>query len=104
MNKLHLSHARFSILFSALLYVVCNAINIGALAKWFQVRDGLNYWALAAYLVAGLCLLIVFVTDEDDCSHPENHPLFTNRSERCGEDIDWSVNMRPDGWRAPPLV
>ena len=61
-NKLHLSHARFSILFSALLYVVCNAVDIGALAKWFQERDGLNYWALAAYLVAGLCLLIVFVT------------------------------------------
>lgn len=55
-TKLHLSHARFSILFSALLYIVCNAINIGALAKWFT-----SYWALAAYLVAGLCLLIVFV-------------------------------------------
>ena len=61
MNKLHLSHAKFSILFAALLYVVCNAINIGALAKWFQDKDGLNYWALGAYLVAGLCLLIVFV-------------------------------------------
>jgi lipid A ethanolaminephosphotransferase len=60
-NKLHLSHAKFSILFSALLYVVCNAINIGALAKWFHDKDGLNYWALGAYMVAGLCLLIVFV-------------------------------------------
>lgn len=60
--KLQASHATFAVLFPALLYAACNAVNIGILAQWFQERDGLNYAALAAHLIVGLCLLIVFFT------------------------------------------
>lgn len=60
--KLQISHAKFSILLCVLLYAVCNATNIDKLAKWFHQRDGLDYLALSAYLIAGLCLSIFFVT------------------------------------------
>ncbi|MFL6578545.1 MAG: phosphoethanolamine transferase [Povalibacter sp.] len=60
--KLQISHTKFSVLFCALLYVVCNATNIDKLAKWFPQKDGIDYFALTAYLIAGLCLLIVFFT------------------------------------------
>ena len=56
------SHIRFSLAFGVLLYVICNALNIDKLAKWFHDKDGLDSIALSAYLVAGLCLfLAVFV-------------------------------------------
>jgi lipid A ethanolaminephosphotransferase len=54
--RLQISHTRFVIGFSVLLYAICNALNIDKLAKWFRDKDGLDYSALAAYLVAGLCL------------------------------------------------
>jgi lipid A ethanolaminephosphotransferase len=53
------SHIRFSLAFGVLLYVICNALNIDKLAKWFHDKDGLDYIALSAYLLAGLCLFIV---------------------------------------------
>lgn len=56
------SHTRFSLGFPAALYVICNALNIDKLAKWFRQGDGLDFWPLAAYLLAGLCLFIVFFT------------------------------------------
>lgn len=55
---LQTSHGKFIVGFSALLYAICNALNIDKLAKWFQQQDGLDYAALSAYLVAGLCLFI----------------------------------------------
>jgi lipid A ethanolaminephosphotransferase len=57
---LRISHTRFIVGFPALLYVVCNALNIGTLAQWFHEREGLNLWGFSAYLVAGLCLFIAF--------------------------------------------
>ncbi len=62
MRRFQLSHTRFSIIFSALLFGTCNALNIDKLAKWFYVNDHLDYLALSAYLLAGLCLLIVVFT------------------------------------------
>ena len=59
MRRFHLSHARFVILYSALLFGICNALNIDKLARWFYANDRLDYLALSAYLLAGLCLLIV---------------------------------------------
>jgi lipid A ethanolaminephosphotransferase len=56
------SHLRFALGFSVLLFAVCNTINIDKLAKWFRQGDGLDSLALAAYLVAGLCLFTVFFT------------------------------------------
>lgn len=55
-----LSHARFALLFSAVLYAICNAPNLGKLAHWFRHRDGYDLPALAAYLLAGWCLFLVF--------------------------------------------
>lgn len=54
------SHLGFSLVFSLVLFAVCNTINIETLSKWFRHGDGLDYAALAAYLVAGLCLSTVF--------------------------------------------
>lgn len=56
------SHTRFLVGFSLLLYAVCNAINLGSLSRWFRQGDGIDYSALCAYLVAGLCLFIAFFT------------------------------------------
>lgn len=58
--KFQVSHGRFSLLFPLLLYVTCNALNIDKLAKWFVQKDGVSYLALSAYLLAGLCLFIMF--------------------------------------------
>lgn len=60
MRRFQLSHARFSVVFPALLFGTCNALNFDKLAKWFYVGDRLNGLALAAYLLAGLCLFIAF--------------------------------------------
>lgn len=54
------SHTTFSVAFSVLLYGLSNALNIDKLAKWFYRKDGLDYVALSAYLLAGLCLFIAF--------------------------------------------
>jgi len=59
-RKLRVSHARFSVLFCGLLYWVCNILNFEKLAKWFPQKGGYDLVALAAYLVAGQCLFLVF--------------------------------------------
>jgi lipid A ethanolaminephosphotransferase len=61
-GRLQTSHTRFTVGFSLLLYAVCNTINIDSLSRWFRQGDGLDYSALCAYLVAGLCLFIAFFT------------------------------------------
>ncbi|MEQ1581304.1 MAG: phosphoethanolamine transferase domain-containing protein [Steroidobacteraceae bacterium] len=57
-----ISHTGFSIAFPIFLYVICNALIIDRLSHWFQRGDGLDYAALGAYLVAGVCLFIVVFT------------------------------------------
>jgi len=52
--RFQVSHLRFSLGFSVLLYAICNTINLDKLAKWFRAGDGLDALALSAYLVAGL--------------------------------------------------
>ncbi len=59
-RRFQVSHARFSVLFCGLLYWVCTVLNFGKLAKWFPENGGYNLLALAAYLVAGQCLFLVF--------------------------------------------
>lgn len=60
--RVQVSHTAFCIAYPLVLFVVCNAINIDKLAKWFRQGEGLDYSALAAYLLAGLCLFIVVFT------------------------------------------
>jgi lipid A ethanolaminephosphotransferase len=59
-RKFEVSHAQFSVLFCGLLYLVCNALNFGRLAQWFPRNGGYDFVALAAYLLAGQCLFLVF--------------------------------------------
>ncbi len=59
-RRLRVSHARFSVLFCGLLYWVFNVLNFEKLAKWFPQKEGYDLAALAAYLVAGQCLFLVF--------------------------------------------
>ncbi len=54
------SHATFCVAFPFVLFAVCNAINIDKLAKWFTLKDGLDFLGLTAYLFAALCLFIAF--------------------------------------------
>jgi lipid A ethanolaminephosphotransferase len=58
--RIQISYGWFAVLFPILLYAICNALNIGKLARWFYGKEGLDYLGLAAYLVTGLCLFIAF--------------------------------------------
>jgi lipid A ethanolaminephosphotransferase len=60
--RIRTSHTRFLLVFTFVLYAICNALNIDKLARWFHQKDGLDYPALIAYLIAGLCLFLVFFT------------------------------------------
>ena len=60
--RFRISHTAFTVGFAVALYVVCNTINIGRIARWFSDGAGVDYSALIAYLLAGLCLFIAFFT------------------------------------------
>jgi lipid A ethanolaminephosphotransferase len=60
--RFRVSHIWFSIGFSTALFVACNALNIARLSRWFSAGDRVDYSALAAYLLAGLCLTVAIVT------------------------------------------
>jgi lipid A ethanolaminephosphotransferase len=60
--RMRLSHTGFSVGFCAALYGICNALNLGRLAHWFRSGQDLHLAALAAYLLAGLCLFICIFT------------------------------------------
>ncbi len=59
-RRFTISHARFSVFFCSLLFWVCNALNLEKLAQWFPHKGGFDLVALAAYLVAGQSLFLVF--------------------------------------------
>lgn len=59
-RRLRISHTAFAVAFPALLFAVCNALNMDKLSRWFTATDGLDLTALSAYLLAGLCLFIAF--------------------------------------------
>lgn len=58
--RIRCSHSAFSVVFTILLFAICNALNIGKLAKWFTQTNAVDYVALSAYLLAGLCLFMAF--------------------------------------------
>jgi lipid A ethanolaminephosphotransferase len=60
--RYRISHIGFTVGFCAALYLVCNALHVDRLAKWFRAGDSLDVLALTAYLAAGLCLFIVVFT------------------------------------------
>ncbi len=52
----NVSHTTFCIIFTASLYVICNALNLEKTVKWFHLGAGIDYTGLAAYLTVGYCL------------------------------------------------
>jgi lipid A ethanolaminephosphotransferase len=60
--RIQTTHTRFALAYSFLLYGICNALNIGKLARWFQGADGLELGAFCAYLLCGLCLFTAVFT------------------------------------------
>jgi lipid A ethanolaminephosphotransferase len=61
-KRFNLSHISFSLIFTTLLYVICNSIYIDKITKWFPLGDGIDYAGLIAFLTFGLCLFIaVFI-------------------------------------------
>ncbi len=61
-KRLNLSHLSFSLIFTTLLFVICNALVLEKISKWFPMGGGLDYAGLSAFLVFGLCLFIaVFI-------------------------------------------
>ena len=55
-----LSHISYSVIFTSLLYIVSNAINLDKIVKWFSAGESLDYVALSAYLIFGWCLFFIF--------------------------------------------
>jgi lipid A ethanolaminephosphotransferase len=55
-----LSHLAFSLWFTALLYLLDNALIIGQVARWFPAANGIDYPALLAYLVFGHAFFLAF--------------------------------------------
>ena len=57
-TKFHVSHIVFSLIFTTSLYVICNAINLSKIVKWFYLGDSIDYTGLIAFLTLGLCFFI----------------------------------------------
>ncbi len=58
--KFKVSHISFSLIFTTLLYVICNAVNFEKIVKWFILGESFDYAGLIAYLSVGLCLFMAF--------------------------------------------
>jgi lipid A ethanolaminephosphotransferase len=62
MKRLKISHTYFCAAYATLLYVIYNALNFDKIAKWFYLKDEMDYSGLAAFLIIGLCASIaVFI-------------------------------------------
>jgi lipid A ethanolaminephosphotransferase len=59
-KKLNLSYTSFSLLFTTLLYITWNSINIDKIDKWFHLGNEIDYSSLLAFLTFGLCIFIAF--------------------------------------------
>ena len=57
-NILKLSNIQFTLVFSVLIYVVHNTINIDKFTKWFIFKDVLDYSGIIAFFLIGLFLFI----------------------------------------------
>ena len=60
--KFKISHTLFCVLYTTLLYVVYNALNFDKVAKWFYLKDQIDYTGLTAFLIIGLCSFIAVFT------------------------------------------
>ena len=61
-KRIQLSHMKFSIISTLLIYIVCNLINIEKLTQWFRAGDTIDYSGFIAYFILGFCLfLFIFI-------------------------------------------
>jgi len=58
--KFEISHLSFSLIFTTLLFVICNGLIFDKFTKWFYQGDSIEYSALIAFLIFGYGLFIAF--------------------------------------------
>ncbi len=58
--KIKVSHSRFCFIFCTLLYTIYNGLNFEKLAKWFYLKDQLDYSGFLAFFTIGLCGFLAF--------------------------------------------
>ncbi|MFT4608863.1 MAG: lipid A ethanolaminephosphotransferase [Chitinophagales bacterium] len=58
--KWSVSHLSFTLIFTVLLFVVCNALNINSFARWFYVKGDMDYSSLMAFFIFGWGFFVAF--------------------------------------------
>lgn len=58
--NIRISHISYTLIFTAFVYIIYNAINIDKIVKWFPMGGSIDYGGLAAYLMVGFCLFVAF--------------------------------------------
>lgn len=56
------SHSKFILYFSLLMYVIYNTVNFEKLTQWFMYKGELDYFGLISYLILGYCLFLLVFT------------------------------------------
>ncbi|MFT5226697.1 MAG: lipid A ethanolaminephosphotransferase [Polaribacter sp.] len=58
--KWSVSHLSFTLMFTVLLFVVCNALNIDSFVRWFYVKDSIDFSSLIAFFIFGWGFFMAF--------------------------------------------
>ncbi len=56
--QFQLSHIAFTLVFTTSVFVVCNALVLEKIVKWFRLGEDTDYLGVLAYLLVGLCIFI----------------------------------------------
>ena len=56
--QFNVSHIQFSVVFTSVLFAICNIINLDKIVKWFSTGDGTDLFGLIAYYILGLCVFM----------------------------------------------
>jgi len=59
-TKINVSHIKFSLIFTASLYAICNTLNLDKIVKWFFLGNSIDYTGLIAFLIVGFCFFYAF--------------------------------------------
>lgn len=54
-KKYKIPHTYFCIAYTILLYAIYNALNFDKIAKWFYIKDKVDYSGLTAFIIIGFC-------------------------------------------------
>jgi lipid A ethanolaminephosphotransferase len=61
-KRFKIPHTYFCAAYTILLYAIYNVLNFDKIAKWFYVKDKIDYSGLVAFLIIGLCASIAVFT------------------------------------------